>query len=64
MISKLYTIISNKLSDLPLYFGNLYNRWVLTSQQKGLGRYKCARIREMQTYRNDSFSYLLTFVSV
>ena len=32
MISKLYTIISNKLWDLSLYFGDLYNRWVLASQ--------------------------------
>ena len=39
MISKLYTIISNKLLDLSLYFGDLYNRWprVLASQQKAFG---------------------------
>ena len=64
MISKLYTIISNKLWDLFLYFGDLYYRWVLASQQKALGPCKCARFRAMQTYRNDSFSYLLTLVSV
>ena len=52
MISKLYTIISNKLWDLSLYFGDLYNRWVITSQQKALGPYKYARFRAMQTYRN------------
>ena len=43
MISKLYTIISNKLWDLSLYFGDRYNRWVLASQQKALGPCKCAR---------------------
>ena len=43
MISKLYTIISNKLWYLSLYFGELYNRWVLASQQKALGPCKCAR---------------------
>ena len=43
MISKLYTIISNKLWYLSLYFGDLYNRWVLASQQKALGPCKCAR---------------------
>ena len=64
MVSKLYTIISNKLSDLSLYFGDLYNRWVLASQQKALGPCKCARFRAKQTYRNYSFCYLLTFVSV
>ena len=64
MISKFYTIISNKLWDLSLYFEDLYNRWVLVSQQKALGPCKCARFREMQTYRNYSFSYFLTFVSV
>ena len=63
-LSKLYTIISNELSDLSLYFWDLYNRWVITSQQKALGPYKCARFRAKQTYRNYSFSYLLTFVSV
>ena len=41
MISKLYTIISNKLWDLSLYFWDLYNRWVLASQQKALGFCKC-----------------------
>ena len=57
MINKLYTIISNKLWDLSLYFGDLYNRWVLASQQKALGPCKCTRFRVMQTYRNYSFSY-------
>ena len=37
MISKLYTIISNKLLDLSLFFGHRYNRWVLASQQNALG---------------------------
>ena len=64
MVSKLYTIISNKLWDLFLYFRDLYNRWVLANQQKALEPCKCARFRAMQTYRNDSFSYLLTLVSV
>ena len=64
MISKLYTIISNKLWDLSLYFGDLYNRWVLTSQEKALGPCRWARFRTMQTYKNYSFLYLLTFVSV
>ena len=64
MISKLYTIISNKLWDLSLYFGNRYNRWVLSSQQTALRSYKCARFRAKQTYRNYNFRYLLTFVSV
>ena len=64
IISKLYTIISNQLWDSSLYFGDLYNRWVLASQQKALGPCKCARFRAMQTYTNYSFSYLLTFVSV
>ena len=64
MISKLYTIISNKLWDLSLYFGHSYNRWVLASQQKALGPCKCARFRAKQTYRNYSIRYLLTFVSV
>ena len=59
-----YTIISNKLWDLSLYFRDLNNRWVLTSQQKALGPYECTRFQAMQTYRNYSFSYLLTFVSV
>ena len=36
-VIKLYTIICNKLWDLYLYFGNIYNRWVLASQQKALG---------------------------
>ena len=48
MISKLYTIISNKLWDLSLYFGDLYNKWVLASQQKALGPCKCARFRAMK----------------
>ena len=61
MISKLYTIISNKLWDSSLYFGDRYNRWVLASQQKALGPVKCARFRTMQAYRNYSLSYLLTF---
>ena len=56
MISKLYTIISNKLWDLSLYFGDRYNRWVLASQQKALGPCKCARFRAKQTYRNYSFA--------
>ena len=64
MISKLYTIISNSLWDRSLYFGDRYNRWVLASQQKALGPSKCARFRAKQTYRNYSFCYLLTFVSV
>ena len=64
MISKLYTIISNKLWDLSLYFRNRYNRWVLSSQQTALRSYKCARFRAKQTYRNYNFRYLLTFVSV
>ena len=66
MISKLYTIriISNKLWDLSLYFGDLYNRWVITSQQKALGPYKMRAILSNATYRKYSFSYLLTFVSV
>ena len=37
---------------------------VLASQQKTLQPCKCARFGELQTYRNYSFSYLLTFVSV
>ena len=61
MISKLHTIISNKLWDLSLYFGHRYNRWVLASQQKALGPCKCARFRAKQTYRNYSF---LLFVDV
>ena len=56
MIRKLYTIISNKLWDLSLYFGDLCKWWVLTSQQKALGPCKCARFRAMQTYTNYSFS--------
>ena len=48
---------TNKLWDLSLYFWDLYNRWVLASQQKALGPCKCARFRVMQTYRNYSFSY-------
>ena len=64
IISELYTIISNKLWDLSLSFGDLHNRWVLASQQKALGHCKCGRFRAMQTYRNYIFSYLLTFVSV
>ena len=65
MISKLYTIISNKLWDLSLYFGDRYNTWVLASQQNALGPCKCARFRAKQTYNgNYSFSCLLTFVSV
>ena len=55
--------MSNKLLDLSLYFGDLYNRWVLSSQQKALGPCKCTQFWEMQTYRNYSFNYLLTFVS-
>ena len=51
MISELYTIISNKLWDLTLYFVDLYNRWVLASQQKALGTCKCARFGAMQSYR-------------
>ena len=51
-------------TNLSLYFGDLYNRWVLASQQKVLGPCKCARFRAMQTCRNYSFSCLLTFVSV
>ena len=52
--------------DLSLYFRGLYtcNRWVLASQQKALGPCKCAWFRAMQTYRNYSFSCLLTFVSI
>ena len=50
MISKLYMIISNKLWDLSLYFGDLNNRWVLASQQKAVGPCKCARFPAMQTY--------------
>ena len=34
MISKLYTIISNKLWDLSLYFWDLYNRWSLQVSKK------------------------------
>ena len=64
MISKLYTIISNKLWDLFLYFGDLFNKWVLGGQQKALGPCRCARFRAMQTYKNYCFSNLLTFVSV
>ena len=56
MISKLYKIISNKLWNLFLYFGDLYYRWVLASQQKALGPCKCAQLRAMLTYRNDSLS--------
>ena len=56
MINKLYTIISNKLWDLSLYFGDLYDRWVLASQQKALGHCKCARFRAMQTYTNYSLA--------
>ena len=52
MIGKRYTIISNKLSDLSVYFGDLYNRWVILSQQKALGPYKCVRFRAIQTNRN------------
>ena len=48
MISKLNTIISNKLWDLFLYFWNRYNRWVLASQQKALGLCKCARFWAMK----------------
>ena len=48
---------TNKLWDLSLYFWDLYNRWVLASQQKALGPCKCTRFRVMQTYRNYSFSY-------
>ena len=58
MISKLYTIISNKLWDSSLYFGHRYNRWVLASQKNALGPCKCARFRAKQTYRNYSFRYL------
>ena len=47
-----------------IYPFDLYNRWVLASQQKVLGPCKCALFRAMQTYRNYSFSCLLTFVSV
>ena len=64
MIIKLYSIISNKLWDSSLYFGDRYNRWVLASQQNALGPCKCAPFRAQQTYRNYSFRYLLTFVSV
>ena len=64
MVSKLYRVISNKLWDLSLYFGDRYNTWVLASQQNALGPCKCARFRAKQTYRNYSFSCLLTFVSV
>ena len=42
----LYMIIPNKLWDLSLYFGDLYNRWVLARQQKGLGPSKCARFEQ------------------
>ena len=55
MISKLYTIISDKLWDLSLYFGDRYNGWVFASQQKALGPCKCVRFRAMQTYT----SYIL-----
>ena len=64
MISELYTIISNKLWDLSLFFGDLHKRWALASELKALGPCKCARFRTMQTYINYIFSYLLTFVSV
>ena len=57
MKSQLYTIISNKLWDLSLYFGDLYNRWVLASQQKTLGPCKCALFRAMQTYRVFSLTW-------
>ena len=60
----IYTIISNKLWDSSLYFGHRYNRWVLASQQTALGPCKFARFRAKQTYKNYSFRYLLTFVSV
>ena len=56
MISKLYTIILINYEICP-FFGDLYNRWVLASQQKALGPCKCARFRVMKTYRNYSFSY-------
>ena len=57
MVSKPYAIISNKLWHLSFYFGDLYNWWVLASQQKALGPCKCARyFRAMQTYRNYGFS--------
>ena len=57
---------TTKLCDLSLYFGDVYVRWVLASQQKALlGHCKYMRFRAMmQTYRHYSFSYLLTFVSV
>ena len=48
MISKLYTIISNKLWDLSPYFGDLYNRWVLASQQKSFRAFFCWPILEEQ----------------
>ena len=60
MLSKLYTIISNKLWGSSLYYGHHYNRWVLASQQKALGPCKCARFGAKQTYRNYSFRYLLS----
>ena len=55
MISKLNTIISDKLWHLSLYFGDRYNRWVFASQQKALGPCKCVRFWAMQTYT----SYIL-----
>ena len=57
IISKLYTIILINYEICPFIFWDLYNRWVLASQQKALGPCKCTRFRVMQTYRNYSFSY-------
>ena len=48
MISKLYTIISNKLRDRSLYFGDRYNRWVLANQRKSLGPRKCRDFEQIK----------------
>ena len=50
---KLYTITSYKLWDLFLYFGDIYNTWVLASPQKALEPCKCARFR-LSAFKNPS----------
>ena len=61
MISKLYTIISNKLWDRSLYFGHRYNKWVLASQQNALGPCKYARFRAKQTYIANIYQLVQNF---
>ena len=59
MISKFYTIISNKLWDFSLYLGDLYNRWVLASQQKALGPCKYAVISSNANIKWPFFSLVV-----